>query len=93
MNQWQTLLDLKTAQTWLIWAASSTWGVVEPGRSNLMRSPKELVMAARGTALRAREGCRSKAGHHPYQRNMVNVGSVGQAPTPCASRTGRVNVA
>jgi hypothetical protein len=29
-----------------------------------------------GTALCARHGCRSKAGHQPTQRNTVNVGSV-----------------
>jgi hypothetical protein len=48
--------------------------------------------AACGTALRMRRGCRSIAGHHPYQRNTVNVGSVALAPILCGGRAGRVNV-
>src|SRR5947209_6548162 len=45
--------------------------------------------ATRGTALRVWRGCRSTAGHHPYQRNMVNVGSVDQAPLPRWMRGGQ----
>ena len=80
-------------ETWLIWA--------EAVRGAAGRQPSQLgvlgmdghVEAVRGTALCARRCCRSEAGHHPYQRITVNVGSVHRAPATCFGRQGRANAA
>ncbi len=45
------------------------------------------------TALCARQGCRSKAGHHPTQRNTVNVGNAREALMLGMPSMGRANAA